>query len=219
MESFIEKKKNFEIQKLYSIKSQERLVSIHEFAEALGDAIDAKDKFTFKHSEQVAVISYMLALALGFPGYAADIIHVAGHLHDIGKIYIPEIILLKPDKLTFEEFEIIKRHPEYGAKILSRVTLCVKTGICDMVLYHHERWNGSGYPKGLSKKDIPLGARIIAVADVLSALLQERPYRKAFSWDEAMEEIIKNSGILFDPDVVNALIEIEGKIKTWLGLT
>ncbi|MGC9045801.1 MAG: HD-GYP domain-containing protein, partial [Thermodesulfovibrio sp.] len=158
------------------------------------------------------------ALALGFSGYAADIIHVAGHLHDIGKIFIPESILLKPDKLTSEEFEIIKRHPEYGAKILSKVNFCIKSGICEMVLYHHERWNGSGYPKGLREKDIPLGARIIAVADVLSALLQERPYRKAFSWDEAMEEITKNSGILFDPDVVNALIEVEGKVKTWIGL-
>ncbi|WP_353685546.1 HD-GYP domain-containing protein [Thermodesulfovibrio sp. 3462-1] len=212
------KEQVFEIQKLCSIASQRNFINIHEFSEALGSAIDSKDKFTFKHSEQVAVISCMLALTLGFPGYAADIIHVAGHLHDIGKIFIPESILLKPDKLTSEEFEIIKRHPEYGAKILSRVNFCIKSGICEMVLYHHERWNGSGYPKGLREKDIPLGARIIAVADVLSALLQERPYRKAFSWDEAMEEITKNSGILFDPDVVNALIEVEGKVKTWIGL-
>ncbi len=193
--------------------------TLHQLCECLGNAVDSVDPYTRNHSEQVAVLSYMIALALGFRPEHADIIHIAGHLHDIGKIGIPCSILQKPDKLTDEEWRWIKKHPEIGANILKPVKFFnTKGGVTDMVLYHHERWDGKGYPAGLKGREIPIGARIIAVADAFSAMFQDRPYRKARKFDEALDEIKKNAGRQFDPLVVEAFIAIKDNIKTWLGL-
>ncbi|QGY40008.1 HD domain-containing protein [Pseudodesulfovibrio cashew] len=178
---------------------------LHQFAESLGNAIDAKDPHTSRHSDEVAQVAHILALTMGLTPKEADIIHVAGHLHDIGKIGVPDAVLMKRGPLTTTEWRTIRKHPEAGAAIIRPVTGLARLGIVDMVLHHHERYDGKGYPHGLRGTTIPQGARIIAVADSLSAMMQDRPYRRAMSFATALEEIIRNSGTQFDPRVVEAL--------------
>ncbi|MFW5489124.1 MAG: HD-GYP domain-containing protein [Desulfovibrio sp.] len=192
-------------------------VTIHQFAESLGAAIDAKDTFTACHSGQVAEISQFIARAMGMLPAMVDDIHIAGHLHDIGKIGIPDAVLGKNSALTREEWECIKAHPVIGANILRPIKLLGgKGGIADMVLHHHERFDGKGYPDGLKEYDIPLGARVIAVADSLSAMVEDRVYRPAMSFEEAMKELRVNRGIQFDPNVVDALCRCDEAVHGWL---
>ncbi len=179
---------------------------IHQFAESLGNAIDAKDHFTRQHSEEVAVVAHTLALGLGLPPCMADHIHIAGHLHDIGKIGIPDAVLQKPGKLTDDEWELIRRHPKMGADIIRPVNFLAASGVVEMVYHHHERWDGKGYPRGLGGDRIPLGSRIIAVADTLSAMLQDRPYREKLGFRQAAAEITANAGRQFDPTVVEVFV-------------
>lgn len=188
----------------------DNLISIHEFAESLSRIIDAKSSYTLNHSEEVAQIAYLLAISYGLKRNEAEKVHVAGHLHDIGKVGIPDIILNKKRKLTADEWKIIKRHPEIGAEIISPVKILRE--IKDMVLYHHERFDGKGYPAGLKGDSIPIGARIIAVADAISAMLHDRPYRKRLSFEEALKELKINSGTQFDPAVVEVTISVYDEI-------
>ena len=185
---------------------------VHQFAESLGNTVDAKDPLTFNHSQEVAQISQILARTMALSDSKVDRIHLAGHLHDIGKIGIPDSILKKQGRLNREEWTWIKKHPEMGAKIVRPVTsFGVRGGVSDMILFHHEAFDGTGYPFGLRGAEIPLGARIIAVADTLSALLQNRPYRPGTSLELALAEIRRCSGSQFDPSVVEALgAAIEG---------
>jgi len=185
----------------YGIISSE----IHQFAESLGNAIDAKDHFTRLHSEEVAVVSHILALACCLSPAQADHIHIAGHLHDIGKIGVADHILQKPGPLNEAEWEEIKQHPLIGANIIRPVGFLAASGIADMVYHHHERYDGSGYPDGLRGEAIPIGARIIALADGLSAMLQDRPYRAKLSFKQAVSEIMKGRESYYDPKVVQAL--------------
>jgi HD-GYP domain-containing protein (c-di-GMP phosphodiesterase class II) len=195
----------------------ENCLSLHQFSESLGNAVDAKDRLTHNHSQHVAVISYLLALTMGFNTKQADIIHIAGHLHDIGKIGVPDAVLKKQSKFTDEDWKWMKRHPEVGAKIIAPVKAFKSNGgIWKIVLHHHEKFDGSGYPARLEGRDIPIGARIVAVADTLSAIIQDRAYRKGRSFENAVEEILKHSGTQFDPVVVKVLIEISGNIKQWM---
>ncbi len=187
---------------------------LHQLAESLGAAIDAKDPFTSLHSEEVAEISHAIALSLGLVANEADIIHVAGHLHDIGKIGIPDSILKKTGPLSDNEWAAIKQHPNIGAEILKPVNCLWESGIVDMVRYHHERFDGKGYPNALKGVEIPIGARIIALADSLSAMLQNRPYRPAQDFDIAVAEIINCAGSQFDPDIVKAFLNISDEIKS-----
>lgn len=191
---------------------------IHQLAESLGKAIDAKDTYTLAHSEEVAIISQALALAMGLGHQAADIIHVAGHLHDLGKIGVPDDILAKTSALTPKEWLAIRKHPDMGADILAPIACLRDCGIVDMVRAHHERFDGNGYPQGLKGGHIPLGARIITVADSLSAMLQSRPYRQAKSFDEACREIIKGNGSQFDPDVVKAFMSIRDRLRDLVAM-
>lgn len=178
----------------------------HELAESLGRAVDARDCRLFQHSSAVADVASLLARQHGLTVRQAEMVHMAGHLHDIGKIGIPDSILLKPGPLTTAEWEIMRLHPRMGADILQPVKVfCGKPGVCEMVLAHHERFDGSGYPFGLRGNDIPLGARIVAVADALSAMTEERPYRKSMSLQDAVEEIARGAGAHFDPSVVRDL--------------
>ena len=181
----------------------------HEFIESLTSVIDGRDEFTKNHSHRVAELSGILARQMGYPEEFAAKVHIAGHLHDIGKIIIHESIRLKPEKLDIKEFTEIKRHPITGAEIVAKVQGL--ESIVNMVLHHHERWIGMGYPEGISGEDIDPGGRIIAVADSLDALLTTRPYSPAMSMSSAFSEINNFSGRMYDPRVVEALMSIDHK--------
>lgn len=191
-----------------------RLVTtvLHELAESLGAAVDAKDPHTWQHSAEVAVVAHALALEMGVPYHRASIIHVAAHLHDVGKIGVPDSILRKAGPLSDTEWEMLRMHPAIGAGIIRPVKALRDCGILEMVLHHHERYDGCGYPDGLSREDIPLGARIIAVSDSFSAMLQSRPYRAALDLTTAFKEIRDNAGTQFDPAVVRAFCAIHDKL-------
>lgn len=191
---------------------------LHQFAESLGAAIDAKDPYTSTHSEEVAEVSHILALTMGLSPREADIIHVAAHLHDIGKIGVPDAVLKKQGPLKPKEWQAIRKHPGLGADILRPVASLRSLGVVDMVLHHHERYDGTGYPCKLKGTKIPLGARIIALADSLSAMLQNRPYRSAMDFDKAYAEIVRCSGSQFDPRVVDAFRRSSATIKSLVGV-
>jgi putative nucleotidyltransferase with HDIG domain len=179
---------------------------LHQLAESMGNAVDVRDAVTYNHSLQVAEVASLLARALGLPPTQAETIHIAGHLHDIGKIGIPDAVLKKEGPLTDDDWLWIRKHPETGARITGPVQAFNGVGgITEIILCHHERYDGKGYPCSLRGNSIPKGARIIAVADTLSALLQDRPYRKGTGFEEAMEEIVSCSWSQFDPAVVRAL--------------
>ncbi len=190
---------------------------LHELSESFGRAIDAKDPWTKNHSEEVAVLSHALALAIGLSPRQADVIHIAGHLHDVGKIGVPDAVLSKSGPLTPEEWQLVREHPQLGAEILAPVRSMTAMGIPSLVLCHHERFDGSGYPCGLVGTDIPLGARIIAVTDSLSAMLQERPYRAALDFDTACVEIARGSGTRYDPNVVKAFLSSANNMQQTLA--
>lgn len=182
----------------------------HDIIQCLVGALEAKDLYTRGHSIRVGDKAYELAKEIGIAGEELEIMHIAGHLHDIGKIGVPDKILNKRGKLTDNEWKAIKRHPEIGSNILNNSGK-LKI-ISKLVLHHHERWDGKGYPHGLSGKDIPLGSRIIAICDSIDAMTSQRPYRKPMSWDVCKEEIRNNRGIQFDPYLVEA---VEGLWKYW----
>jgi response regulator RpfG family c-di-GMP phosphodiesterase len=180
---------------------------------ALAEAIDAKDAYTRGHSERVAVYASRLGNQMGLRKEMIERIYFAGLLHDVGKIGIPDAIITKPDRLTVEEYEEIKRHPEIGAKILEPVEFLHSIVPC--VRHHHEWYDGcqSGYPERLAGDQIPLPSRVILVADTVEAMTSDRPYRKALSIDVVVAELHKYSGTQFDPVVVDAflrLLEDEG---------
>lgn len=174
----------------------------HDSIECLVAALEARDMYTSGHSNRVADMSYDLAKSLNIKGSHLEAIHIAAHLHDIGKLGIPDNILNKKGKLLPHEWEEIKRHPEIGCHILQKSKALLQ--VAEIVLHHHEHWDGAGYPAGLTGGSIPLGARIISVADAIDAMVSERPYRSAMTWESCMEEIVLNKGIQFDPAVVEA---------------
>lgn len=177
-----------------------------EIVYRLAKAAEYRDDQTGEHINRVANLTYKLALHLGIDEREAEVIRLAAPLHDVGKIAISDSILLKPGKLTREEREIMQHHTEIGASILTNGKSHLLKIAEIIALTHHERWDGAGYPKGLSGKDIPLVGRILAVADVFDALIHERPYKEAWSEEEAIAEIQRNSGHQFDPQVVEAML-------------
>lgn len=172
----------------------------HDIIESLVTALEAKDYYTRGHSERVASMAYEISKSLGIKGIELENIHIAAHLHDIGKIGVPDKILNKKGKLLTHEWEYIKTHPKIGFDILSKSNRLKH--ISKIVLYHHERWDGKGYPMGLSQMGIPLGSRIIAVCDSIDAMTSNRPYREAMSFEECINEILINKGLMFDPVIV-----------------
>lgn len=187
---------------------------LHQFLASLSKAIDAKDPGTGFHSMEVARIAEAIGWAMGLSGQEVRWLHTAGLLHDIGKIGIPQSVLSKPGPLSDEEWRLIFTHPVQGADIVRPVQEFGKPGsVADMVLHHHERWDGQGYPDELRGEAIPLGARIIAVADVVSTLMQDRPYRAGVGFDKAAEEIVRCSGTAFDPDVVEVFVSVRDDIE------
>lgn len=194
-------------EKLFGSGCDHVRVTLHEFAESLGNAIDARDHGTWAHSDEVAEVSLVLAQCMGASSVQRQLIHIAGHLHDIGKLALPDVVLNKPGALSEEEWAMVREHPGRGADIVRPVPeFAAKGGVADMIRAHHERWDGGGYPDGLSGKAIPSGARIIAVADGLSAMMQDRPYRKGMSYVDACREVRRCSGTQYDPMVVSCLL-------------
>jgi putative nucleotidyltransferase with HDIG domain len=173
---------------------------------ALARAIDAKSPWTSGHSERVTSYSLKIGRVLGLSQEELDTLHRGGLLHDLGKIGVPPEILDKPGKLDEEETKIMRQHAELGAKILEPIVAYAR--VIPMVLQHHERADGQGYPNGIPKKVICLGARIFGVADAFDAMTADRPYRKAMSRERAIEIIKEESGKQFDPDIVKAFLEV-----------
>jgi len=164
--------------------------------------VDLRDSYTGGHSNRVAEYSRGTEVTMGLSYTEMNIIVLAGLLHDIGKIGVPDHVLLKRGKLTDEEFELIKKHPELGWMALKQVAEFENVGL--ILLHHHERVDGGGYRGNLKGAQIPLGARIIAVSDSFDALTTNRPYRSARSWNDALEEMYRCSGTQFAPEVLDA---------------
>jgi putative two-component system response regulator len=175
---------------------------------SLASAIDAKDEYTRHHSARVTEFTLKIARSMGLSDKELEDLELASLLHDIGKIAVPEAILNKPGKLTEEEFAYIEEHPGRGQDILEPVIELREVG--NVVRSHHEKYDGSGYPDGLKGKEIPLGARIMAISDAYDSITSERPYRNATSHRRAVKEIIKCTGSQFDPEVVEHFLEVCG---------
>jgi putative two-component system response regulator len=167
---------------------------------ALTAALDAKDQSTAGHSRRVTELSLLLADEIGVDRQERFVVHLAAQLHDIGKIGIRDAVLHNPLKLIGTDLDHVKEHPAKGGEILSCLTEVPEVASC--IRHHHERFDGNGYPDGLSGETIPLGARIIAVADSFEAIVSDRPYRKGMTMPEAVEEIMNSSGTQFDPEIV-----------------
>lgn len=191
-----------------------------ELIQRLGRAAEFKDNETGLHVMRMSHVSGRLALQLGMDAYYSEQLIHAAPMHDIGKIGIPDYVLLKPGKLDDEELAIMRKHPEMGAKILDNSTSPLIKLAHSVALYHHEKWDGSGYPFGLKGEEIPLEARIVAVADVFDALLNKRPYKEAWPVEDAVAEIEANRGKHFDPAVVDAMLQCLPELivinNTWL---
>ncbi len=193
------------INKLTKRTNQSVIESVFAFAKA----ISLKDHYTGEHVEKTVKYAEAIGRELGLSKEDLDRINQASMLHDLGKIGIPETILHKNGTLSEQEYSEIKRHPQIGIEILSNIQYF--HGVIPFILYHHERWDGKGYPSGLKGEEIPLGARVVAIADVFEALTSDRPYRKAYSSAEAVELICQDSGTKFDPNTVNAFVKVFGE--------
>ncbi len=176
-----------------------------EAALALARAVEAKDLYTQRHAEQVTYLSVNIAKEAGFDTELIESIRLAAMLHDIGKIGIPDRILLKPGKLTEEEFELIKTHPVVGAEILERIS--VFSDLAQFVRHHHENWNGTGYPDSLEGERLPLGARVIRIADSIDAMFSARSYKIPYTLEKVEEELQLGSGKMFDPQLCEIAIQ------------
>jgi putative nucleotidyltransferase with HDIG domain len=174
--------------------------------EALGDALDLKDQETNGHSKRVTAYTIAIARAMGIPLHDIKMIARAAFLHDIGKMAVPDYILRKPGKLTDEEREIMQQHSERGYRMLRKIPFLAEAA--EIVYAHQEKWDGTGYPRGLKGEEIPLAARIFAVADTLDAMRSDRPYRSAQSFEVARDEIIRFSGRQFDPEIVRVFLSM-----------
>ena len=167
--------------------------------------VDLRDSYTGGHSTRVAAYTRRMGLRLGLEERTLDTTVLAASLHDIGKIGVPDHVLLKPGKLTEEEFEYIRKHSEFGWMVLRNLEGMEEASL--MLLHHHERFGGGGYPGELSGEDIPFGARMIAVADAYDALTTDRPYRKGRTHQDALNEILRNVKTQFDPVIVEAFTQ------------
>ena len=173
---------------------------------AMGHAVDARDPYTRGHSERVGRYGRQLAEAAGLPNHECDRIYLSGLLHDVGKIGIPDCVLGKAGRLTEDEFEIVKRHPEIGARIVQ--TMPQLADLMPGILHHHESYDGTGYPHGLAGEAIPLMGRILAVVDAYDAMTSDRPYRKGMPREQAVEILISRAGIQWDAELIQAFLTI-----------
>lgn len=186
---------------------------------AIASIIDAKDGYTHKHSERVAAFGVRLAGQLGFDADGRGVVELSGLLHDVGKIGVPDAILNKPGKLTDSEFSEMRLHPVHGARILSNIQSEKVVNLLPGVKYHHERWDGKGYPEGLKGEEIPMLGRLLGVADFLDALTSDRSYRKGLTLEEALQMVCDLEGKAFDPVVVKAAVELHERGELALPTT
>ena len=174
----------------------------HDIIDCLVEALEARDPYTCGHSGRVADMALELASRIELMGAELETVHMAAHLHDIGKIGVPDQILRKPCGLLPHEWAAIQRHPVIGYNILSKSRQLEQIAL--IVLYHHERWDGKGYPSGLKGEAIPLGSRVIALCDAVDAMTSDRPYRQSMSWQECWDYVVANKAMQFDAALVDA---------------
>lgn len=189
-----------------NIHTKNNYCSNHELINLLVGAIEAKDAYTRGHSDRVAEIASWICHEAGMDENISEDIHIAAHLHDIGKIYVPDQILNKKGVLEPDEWVMIKKHPVIGYELLSNISGLKEIAL--MVLHHHESWDGKGYPDGIKGKSIPIGSRIITIADSIDAMLTERPYRKALSWEMCMQQLNKDKGKKYDSIFLEIAIDV-----------
>ncbi|OGW35173.1 MAG: hypothetical protein A2010_04905 [Nitrospirae bacterium GWD2_57_9] len=183
--------------------------------EAFVTAIDAREHEVGNHSLRVTEFSLVIGKAYGLRGRGLVDLYCGALLHDLGKIGVPDSVLLKAGPLTPEEQAVMQKHPEIGYGIIGRIGYFKKAA--EIIRTHHEHFDGSGYPRGLKGDDIPVGARIFAVADALDALTVTRPYHLALSLDDATDVIVAASGSIYDPSVIEAFIRASGELKDYIG--
>lgn len=203
--------KKFELSNSKTQILQDLSELFYKTIKSIAFALDAKDPYTHGHSMRVTLYSLALAKALKLPDDLLEEIETTGLLHDIGKIAIPEKILLKPGKLTEEEYEIIKTHPELGENLVKGIDKLRL--ISNWLKSHHERYDGKGYPEGLAGEQIPVSSRIIALADTYDAMTSDRAYRKALPHQTAIDEIKRCAGEQFDPKLAELFISIQDEIE------
>lgn len=189
------------------VQADELRESRLKIIQTLGKASEYKDNETGMHVLRMSHYAKIIATSYGFGDLQVDNLFNAAPMHDIGKIGIPDSILLKPGRLTDDEMTIMKRHSEIGAEIIGDCDSEILTLAKSIALSHHEKWDGSGYPKGLSQEEIPIEGRIVAVADVFDALTSKRPYKDAWPIEDAINYIKENSGKHFDPNIVDLFLE------------
>ena len=202
-----------ELKSKFADLSSQMRAAYMESTNALIKAVDAKDPFAREHSKNVSYYAVAIARYLHLSEQEIEVIRYGALLHDIGKISVRDEILVKKEKLTNKEFEILKKHPEVGVNILKEVKFLEKE--IPIILYHHERYDGKGYPQGLKAREIPIGARIIAVVDAFDAMISGRTYKKQITWNRAIEELEKGKGTQFSPEVVDAFLSLieNGSVK------
>jgi HD-GYP domain-containing protein (c-di-GMP phosphodiesterase class II) len=171
---------------------------------ALSQAIEARDPYTRGHSARVSALAVVIARRLGWKGPRLGALRLGGLLHDVGKLNLDETVLTKPGPLDDDEYREIKRHPLAGARLIRGIE-ALRPAL-PHILFHHERWDGSGYPSGRAHEQIPIGARIVAVADAFDAMTSPRPYRPPLSLSRALAEVAGGAGTQFDPGVVRAFL-------------
>jgi HD-GYP domain-containing protein (c-di-GMP phosphodiesterase class II) len=179
---------------------------------ALNQLLDLKDLNTGFHSTRLAEWAMRVGEELGLDEKTLKDVEVAALLHDIGKIGIPDSILRKPGRLTEDEYELMKKHPEYGWYVIRPFPAMLRASL--FVLHHHENYDGTGYPGGLRGEEIPIGGRIVSVIDAFDAMVSSRPYRKGLPFEEAMRRLIIASGTQFDPMVLNSFVGIAQSAMT-----
>ena len=180
-------------------------INYHEIIDYITFALDTRDPYTGGHSQRVSDMALEVCKILNLDKNETEKIHIAAHLHDIGKIGVPDAVLQKQGKLTEDEWQQMKKHPEYGANILKKSHRLSE--LSEIVLMHHERFDGKGYPFGKSGAEIPLGARIIAICDSIDAMTSNRCYRKSLSFETCYNEIKINLGKMYDPQIGQKVLD------------
>lgn len=196
------------------VRADELRESRLQIVQRLGRAAEYKDNETGMHVMRMTHFSHALALAVGCsPEWADELLHAAP-MHDVGKIGIPDAVLLKPGPLDDAEWHVMRQHPQIGAEIIGDHDSAILQLARQIALTHHEKWDGTGYPQGLRGEEIPLAARIVAIADVFDALTSVRPYKRAWTVDEAMDHIQSQAGAHFDPALVDAFVALRPQLET-----